>query len=160
MLHSLRTYLPTTSTIGMIIMAFFVILLRIRNTKKPISIRKIIMPPIGMSTGFLMFVYPPLRFPLHWGFIDFAIGAILFSIPLIITSKFEQVGNEVFLRRSKAFIVILLTILSIRLLLHSYVEQWVSISQTAALFFVLAFGMLIPWRVAMYFQFVKLKKGE
>jgi membrane protein CcdC involved in cytochrome C biogenesis len=112
-----------------------------------------------MSSGFMMFLYPPMRFPVQWGFIDFIAGAIFFSIPLILTSKFEQVGNSIYLRRSKAFIVILLIILLVRLLLHGYVEQWVTISQTAAMFFVLAFGMLLPWRIAMYLQYSKLKKG-
>ena len=156
MLHSLGSNLPITSTIGMLIMAFLIIFLRIRNTKKPIFVRKIIIPPIGMSTGFLMFLYAPMRFPVLWGFIDFVVGAIFFSIPLILTSEFEQVDDAIYLRRSKAFIIILLTILMVRLVLHSYVEQWVSVSQTAALFFVLAFGMLLPWRVAMYFQYIKL----
>lgn len=156
MQHSLGLNLPITSTLGMMIMAFLIIFMRIRNTKKPIFVRKIIIPPIGMSSGFLMFLYPPMRFPVQWGFIDFLAGAILFSIPLILTSKFEQVGDAVYLRRSKAFTIILLAILIVRVVLHGYVEQWVSVQQTAALFFVLAFGMLLPWRVAMYFQYIKL----
>lgn len=156
MQHSLGLNLPITSTLGMMIMAFLIIFMRIRNTKKPIFVRKIIIPPIGMSSGFLMFLYSPMRFPVQWGFIDFLAGAILFSIPLILTSKFEQVGDAVYLRRSKAFIIILLAILIVRVVLHGYVEQWVSVQQTAALFFVLAFGMLLPWRVAMYFQYIKL----
>lgn len=156
MQHSLGLNLPITSTLGMMIMAFLIIFMRIRNTKKPIFVRKIIIPPIGMSSGFLMFLYPPMRFPVQWGFIDFLAGAILFSIPLILTFKFEQVGDAVYLRRSKAFIIILLAILIVRVVLHGYVEQWVSVQQTAALFFVLAFGMLLPWRVAMYFQYIKL----
>ena len=158
MLHSLRANLPITSTIGMMIMACLIIFLRLRSTKKPITVRKIIIPPLGMSSGFMMFLYPPMRFPLQWGIIVFIAGAIFFSIPLILTSKFEQVGNSIYLRRSKAFIVILLVILMVRLLLHGYVEQWVTISQTAAMFFVLAFGMLLPWRIAMYLQYSKLKK--
>jgi membrane protein CcdC involved in cytochrome C biogenesis len=159
MLHSLGMNLPIASTVGMMIMACLIIFLRLRNTKKPVTVRKIIIPPLGMSSGFLMFLYAPMRFPVQWGFIDFFAGAIFFSIPLILTSKFEQIGNSIYLRRSKAFIVILLTILMVRLLLHGYVEQWVSILQTAAMFFVLAFGMLLPWRIAMYLQYSKLKKG-
>jgi membrane protein CcdC involved in cytochrome C biogenesis len=158
MLHTLGLNLPILSSIAMLIIALLIIFLRIRNTKKPIVIRKIIIPPIGMSTGFLMFLYSPMRFPVQWGFLDFLAGAIFFSIPLILTSRFEQVGDAIYLRRSKAFIIILLSILIIRLALHSYVEQWVSVQQTAALFFVLAFGMLLPWRVAMYFQYKKFMR--
>jgi membrane protein CcdC involved in cytochrome C biogenesis len=157
--HSLTTNLPLTSTIGMVFAACAIIFFRIRSTKKPTSARKIVMPPIGMSSGFLMFFYPPMRFPYVWGIAAFAIGAILFSIPLILTSKFERVGQDIYLRRSKAFVGILIVLLLVRLLLHSYVEEWVSIAQTAAIFFVLAFGMLLPWRIAMYIQYSKLKKG-
>jgi membrane protein CcdC involved in cytochrome C biogenesis len=159
MLHSLHANLPITSTAGMLIMACIMIFLRLRNTKKPATIRKIIIPPIGMTSGFLMFIYAPMRFPLQWGLFIFLAGSIFFSIPLILTSKFEQVGDLIYLRRSKAFIIILFAILIVRLLLHSYVEQWVTIPQTAAMFFVLAFGMLLPWRVAMYFQYTRLKRS-
>jgi membrane protein CcdC involved in cytochrome C biogenesis len=159
MLQSFRASLPITSTIAMIIVASMVILLRIRSTKRPTNAKLIIMPPIGMSSGFLMFIYAPMRFPLLWGIMTFIIGAIVFSVPLILSSKFERVGEHIYLRRSKAFIVILVVILLARLILHSYVEQWVSISQTAALFFVLAFGMLLPWRIAMYIQYSKLRNG-
>jgi membrane protein CcdC involved in cytochrome C biogenesis len=157
--HSLSANLPFTSTISMVVAAIAIIFFRIRSTKKPTSARKIVMPPIGMSTGFLMFLYPPMRFPFVWGVAVFAIGAALFSIPLILTSRFERVGQEIYLRRSKAFVGILIVLLIVRLLLHSYLEEWVSIPQTAAIFFVLAFGMLLPWRIAMYIQYSKLKKG-
>jgi membrane protein CcdC involved in cytochrome C biogenesis len=157
--HSLSANLPFTSTISMVVAAIAIIFFRIRSTKKPTSARKIVMPPIGMSTGFLMFFYPPMHFPFVWGVAVFAIGAALFSIPLILTSRFERVGQEIYLRRSKAFVGILIVLLIVRLLLHSYLEEWVSIPQTAAIFFVLAFGMLLPWRIAMYIQYSKLKKG-
>jgi membrane protein CcdC involved in cytochrome C biogenesis len=159
MLQSFYAKLPVTSTIAMIIVASMIIVFRIRNTKRPTNAKLIIMPPIGMSSGFLMFIYPPMRFPLLWGILIFIIGAIFFSIPLILSSKFERVGNDIYLRRSKAFVIILVVILLVRLLLHGYVEQWVSILQTAAMFFVLAFGMLLPWRIAMYIQYTKLRKG-
>ncbi|WP_312029473.1 CcdC protein domain-containing protein [Paenibacillus sedimenti] len=35
-------------------------------------------------------------------------------------------------------------------------EAFVSIYQTGAIFFILAYGMLLPWRVAMYAQYRKL----
>ncbi|MNJ02792.1 hypothetical protein D3C73_1628740 [compost metagenome] len=44
-----------------------------------------------------------------------------------------------------------------RLALHEYVESWITLYQTGAVFFVLAFGMLLPWRIAMYVKFRKLR---
>jgi len=157
---SLSMNWPVISTIGMIIAACAVIIVRLRAAKSPTSIARILMPPIGMSTGFLMFFAPQTHVPFLWGLAAFAAGALLFSYPLIRTSKFERIGSDIYLRRSKAFIIILLVILLVRLLLHSLVEEWVSIVQTAALFFVLAFGMLLPWRIAMYLQYQKLVKGK
>jgi len=152
--------LPIISTIGMIIAACAVIIVRLRAAKTPTSIARILMPPIGMSSGFLMFLYPKTHMPVVWLIFAFAAGAILFSYPLIRTSKFERIGNDIYLRRSQAFIIILFVILVVRTLLHSFVEEWVSIAQTAALFFVLAFGMLLPWRIAMFLQYQKLIKGK
>jgi len=151
--------LPIISTIVMIIAASTVIIVRLQAAKKPTSIAKILMPPIGMSTGFFMFLYPKIQVPIFWAVCAFAAGAIFFSYPLIRTSKFEKIGPFIYLRRSKAFIVILLVLLAVRLLLHSVIEEWVSIPQTAGLFFVLAFGMLMPWRIAMYLQYRKLLRA-
>src|SRR5690348_8126780 len=127
--------LTIISTIVMIIAAGSVIIIRLRAAKKPTSTAKILMPPIGMSTGLLMFLIPSMHVPLLWVVYAFVAGALLLSYPLIHTSKFERKGEDIYLRRSKAFILILLVLLIVRLLLHSIVEEWVTIPQTASLFF-------------------------
>jgi membrane protein CcdC involved in cytochrome C biogenesis len=48
---------------------------------------------------------------------------------------------------------------AIRILAHSYIDKFVDVKQTAALFFVLAFGMILRWRVRMYFQYRQLTGG-
>lgn len=133
-----------------------VIVLRLRASNKPTSAKKIIMPPLGMATGFLMFAVPAMRIPWTWGIAAFLVGAICFSYPLIRTSKFEVDGGEIYLKRSNMFIVVIIGLLIMRLILHDVVEQYVSISQSASIFFILAFGMLLPWRAAMLMQFQKL----
>lgn len=145
-------------SLGSLAMALAVIFVRLQAARKPVSTMKIIMPPIGMSTGFLMFLLPFMRIPWQWGLGAFAAGVILFSYPLIHTSKFEIRDGHVYLRRSKAFVWILLVLLAIRLALHSYVERWITIPQTGAVFFLLAFGMLLPWRMAMYVKYRRLKR--
>ncbi|WP_040948509.1 CcdC family protein [Gorillibacterium massiliense] len=140
---------------GMVVFALGVIAIRLKAAKKPTNARKILIPPLGMSTGFLMFVYPPMRIPLLWGLGAFLAGAVFFAYPLIRTSKFTISHGQIYLQRSKAFIVILLTLLVVRVALHGYVEEFVSLQQTAGLFFSLAFGMLLPWRVAMYMGYKK-----
>lgn len=150
---------PHLLTVGTLAIAGLFLLVRMRSARHPTNAMKILMPPLGMSTGFLMFLYPPAQIPLMWGVVAFFTGALLFSLPLIYTSRFEVVGQKIYLKRSKAFIWILLILLVIRMLAHSYVESFVSLEQTAGIFFVLAFGMLLPWRLAMYRNFIRLKRG-
>ncbi len=144
------------ATIIALIMALLVIFVRLRASRKPTSIPKIIMPPVGMSTGFLMFLFPMMHIPWLWALYAFLIGAVLFSYPLILTSRFEIVAGEIYLKRSRSFVFILLGLLIIRMLLHGYVEEYISVEQTGAVFFILAFGMILPWRTAMYWRYRQL----
>ena len=141
-----------------ILSGFAVAFLRLRASNRPTNLRKIIIPPLGMSTGFLMFVAPFMRVPWLWALGAFAAGALLFAYPLIRTSKLERSGGEIVLKRSKTFIFIILFLLVIRLLLHEEIQQYVTIPQTGALFFVLAFGMILVWRLAMLRSFLKLQR--
>lgn len=90
-----------------------------------------------------------------YAFVAFLVGCV-FSYPLIATSKMYAKDGEVYLRRSRAFIYILLGLLVIRLVLHGVVERYVDIFQTGSLFYMLAFGMLVPWRLAMFAQYRKI----
>lgn len=135
-----------------------VIALRMKASAKPTSLPKILIPPLGMSTGFAMFLFPVTHIPWLWAAAAFAAGALLFAYPLIVTSKFERRGEYIYLVRSKAFIFIMVGLLASRLLLHNWVERMVSIPQTGALFFLLAFGMLVPWRLAMAWKYQAMRR--
>lgn len=137
--------------------ALTVIALRLRATGKPTNARRIILPPLGMTTGFAMFLFPQMRIPWLWAIAAFLVGACLFAYPLIRTSTFATEGGQVVLKRSKAFVFILLLLLVVRLTLHNYVEHYVSLQQTASLFFILAYGMLLPWRLVMLIKFRRLQ---
>lgn len=149
-------HLQTVSSIGMAIMALLAIVVRTRAGSRPITPAKIVMPPLGMSTGFLMFVVPACRIPLLWAVIALAAGLLCLSYPLIRSSQLEFKDGAVYMKRSKAFAFVLLGLLALRIALHSYIEQFVSIPQTGALFFLLAFGMLLPWRASMLMQYRRL----
>lgn len=138
-----------------ITMAIIMLIIRFKAIKKPTSVKKILLPPIGMSTGFIMFLYPPVHIPWTWAGLAFLAGAIFLAIPLIKTSHFQIVGKDVYLKPSKTFMFLLVFLLVIRLTLHSYLEQYISLYQTAGLFFIFAFGMLLPWRIAMFIQYKK-----
>jgi membrane protein CcdC involved in cytochrome C biogenesis len=155
MAHTLPLYLHWVAPLGALIMATTVIIIRLRAANRPVNVRKILLPPLGMSTGFLMFLYPPTHIPWSWALLAFLTGSLLFSVPLIRATGFHMVDGNVYVKRSKALVWILLSLFSIRILLHSWIEQHISVFQTASVFFILAFGMLLPWRLAMYIQYRK-----
>ena len=142
--------------LGSLVGAGLVIAWRVRETQTPVTATKLLAPPLGMSTGFFMFVAPQLRVPLVWALGAFAAGALVLSYPLIATSHLERQGDHVMMRRSRAFLGIILALALLRLALRQYVEQFVSVPQTAGLFFILAFGMLLPWRVVMFLRYRRL----
>ncbi|HEX4353988.1 MAG TPA: cytochrome c biogenesis protein CcdC, partial [Polyangiales bacterium] len=94
---------------------------RVRETTRPVTTRKIVIPPLGMASGFSMFAVPQTRVPLDWALIAFAAGVLVFSFPLIKSSKLIQQGDTVMLRRSPAFLWILLGLVAVRLIARSYV---------------------------------------
>ncbi len=145
-----------TTVVGSLVGAAVVLIWRIRETKAPVTASKLLVPPLGMATGFGMFVLPEMRVPLLWGLVAFVAGAVFLSQPLIHTSSLTREGDAIMMRRSRAFLGILLALVAVRLLLRAYVEQYVSTTQTAALFFLLAFGMLLPWRVVMFLRYRRL----
>ncbi|CDQ19629.1 Membrane protein CcdC involved in cytochrome C biogenesis [Halobacillus karajensis] len=145
------------STIVAAGMATAMIFVRLRAAKKPASVKKIILPPFMMSTGALMFVFPMFRVQWSQVFEAVMIGAI-FSIFLIRTSKFEVRDGDIYLKPSKAFIGILFGLLILRIILKLIVGHHVSFGETSGMFFLLAFGMIMTWRIAMLKQFLHLEK--
>jgi membrane protein CcdC involved in cytochrome C biogenesis len=147
-------YASSIGAIGMAILAMFI---RMKAAKKPATAKKIILPPIFMSTGALMFIHPYFRVSALEVFEAVVIG-MLFSILLIKTSKFEIRDNEIFLKRSKAFMYILFGLLVLRVLMKSILSLTIDYGEISGMFWILAFGMIVPWRVAMYINYRKLSK--
>jgi len=130
---------------------------RMRETTRPVTAKSILIPPLGMATGFSMFVYPPARIPPWWALLAFLIGAAFLAYPMIKTSKLVREGDTIFLRRSRAFIGIVLALVALRFGLREYVGRYLSVVQTGSIMFVLAFGMIVRWRAVMYFEYKKLR---
>lgn len=123
---------------------------RVRETRVPVTRRSIIIPPIAMSTGFGMFVVPLTHIPWEWAIAAFVAGALLLALPLVHSTKLIVRDDVVYMQRSRAFLFILLALLAVRVALHDYIGHLISPMQTAAVFFILAFGMIVRWRVTMY----------
>lgn len=143
------------SSIVAFMMAIFVTFLRAKSAQKPASVKKIILPPVFMSTGALMFVHPMFRVtPVE--VLEAVVVGILFSILLIKTSSFEIRENEIYMKRSKAFIYILVGLLVIRIVLKSVLSTSIDFGELSGMFWILAFAMIVPWRIAMYVKYKKL----
>jgi len=144
------------SSIIAILMGVFVIFVRMKASKKPATVKKIILPPIFMSTGALMYVFPQFRItPLEIA--EALLVGFIFSFFLIKTSSFEIRGQEIYLKRSKAFPFILIGLLLARIALKSYLSTTIDFGELSGMFWMLAFGMIVPWRIAMYLNYKKLK---
>lgn len=144
------------TTIGALMMGVLAIFVRSKSAKRPVSIKKIILPPIFMSTGALMFIFEAFRVaPLQ--IIEALLVGALFSIILIKTTNFEVRQSDIFMKQSKAFPFILFGLLFIRLIGKLVLSSTIDIGELGGMFWILAFGMIVPWRLAMLMKFKKLE---
>jgi membrane protein CcdC involved in cytochrome C biogenesis len=153
-LHS--SYVPVIVTVGALVMAVATLFIRLKASRRPVTIKGIIIPPLGMSTGFLMFVVPDMHISYLWALTAFVVGALLFSYPLIRSTHFETIDGQVYAKRSRGFAYILIGLLVVRLVLHGVVEQYITVLQTGSVFFLLAFGMILRWRLYMLKAYHKI----
>lgn len=130
-----------------------VLVWRIREGKTAVTLRKILIPPVGMATGFSMFVAPAFRVPILWAAIAFLVGAVALAYPLLLTSRLERVGDTIMMKRSGAFFAVVIVLAIVRYLARGYLDSVLTLEQTGGLFFILAFGMIVRWRMSMYFEY-------
>lgn len=151
-------YFIIGSTVMAFLMGLFVMVVRIRSQKKPVNAKKILIPPIAMSSGGLMFIFEEFRVTPIQILEAVAVG-VIFSTILIATSKFEVRNAEIYMKRSKAFFFILAGLLIFRVLLKVYLSDSFDVGELAGMFWILAFSMLWPWRIAMYRRYKKVEKS-
>ncbi|SDY38862.1 MULTISPECIES: CcdC family protein [Bacillus] len=149
--------LAVLSSIIALCMAVGMMFLRLKSAKKPVTLKKIVLPPIFMSTGACMYFLPEFRLTSS-EILEAVIVGLFFSIFLIKTSKFEIRGKDIYLIPSKAFIFILVGLLAVRLGMKEYLSQSIDLGQLSGMFFLLAFAMIVSWRIGMYRSFIKLQR--
>ncbi|HEY1805018.1 MAG TPA: cytochrome c biogenesis protein CcdC [Terracidiphilus sp.] len=122
---------------------------RIREGRSAVTLKKIVMPPLGMATGFCMFFVPAFRVPWAWGLGAFFIGAIIFAYPLLLTSDLHLKDGVIMMKRSSAFFAVIVVLAVVRYLARGYFDRFMSLEQTGAFFYLLAFGMIVRWRLKL-----------
>ena len=144
---------PVVSIFGSLAGLVGVLLWRIREGRSAVTIRKIVMPPLGMATGFCMFFVPAFRIPFSWAAAAFLLGAVALAYPLLATSRLERDGDAIMMKRSSAFFTVVVVLAVIRFPARGYLDSFITVEQTGALFFILAFGMILRWRASMFFAY-------
>src|ERR1700691_2714034 len=143
---------PVTSAVTSIFGALAVLAWRIREGRSAVTLKKILIPPAGMATGFCMFIVPAFRIPWLWALAAFLIGAIFLAWPLLATSRLHREGDSIIMKRSSMFLVVIIVLAAVRILARNYFDRLLTVEQTGALFFVLAFGMILRWRANMLLE--------
>lgn len=133
-----------------------VLIWRAREGRTAVTAKKILIPPVGMATGFSMFLVPAFRVPWTWALIAFLIGAIALAYPLLLTSSLERTGDVIMMKRSGAFFTVVIALAAIRYLARGYFDSILSMEQTGGVFFILAFGMIFRWRMDMFLKYRSL----
>jgi membrane protein CcdC involved in cytochrome C biogenesis len=129
---------------------------RVQEARSPVSVRKIVIPPLGMATGMSMFILPSFRVPWSWALAAFLLGALVFAYPLVRTSRLEREGDVIMMRRSKIFFAVIFALAAVRFLARGYLDHILSVRQTGAVMYLLALGMIVRWRTQMYFEYRRI----
>lgn len=151
---------PGFSAYGSVVGMLAVLAWRIREGRTAVTLKKILIPPLGMATGLCMFFVPAFRIPLLWATTAFVLGAVLLAWPLLATSRLQRVGDAIMMKRSSAFLLVIIALAVVRFAARSYLDHFLSMEQTGGLFFLLAFGMILRWRLSMFLAYRSLTTAE
>jgi membrane protein CcdC involved in cytochrome C biogenesis len=149
-------HLEAFALVGGLVMFTIITRHRMKEAARPLSPRKIILPPLFMSTGAFMYLAPIFRPTSTQGALAIGAGAF-FSLFLIATTRLERRDDQVFLKPSRAFIVVLLALFAVRFVLKTWLRHSIGFEQLGGVFFLLAFTMIVAWRLAMFLSYRRLK---
>jgi membrane protein CcdC involved in cytochrome C biogenesis len=133
---------------------------RVREGRSAVTLKKIVMPPVGMATGFCMFFVPQCHIPFLWGLGAFLVGAIVLAFPLLLTSDLHLQNGVIMMKRSSAFFSVIIVLAVVRYLARGYFDRFLSLEQTGSLFYLLAFGMIVRWRLKLVLAYRALTAGS
>ncbi|MGO4347036.1 CcdC family protein [Paenibacillus sp. MCAF9] len=136
--------------------AVLVLWRRTRSMYRPIRGNgiRLLIPLLFIIPGLSLIFNPNVNEP-AWAFgIAFGLG-VIFSIPLIWTTNYEvREDNLIYSKKNWGFIAAFIGIVFIRFALRQELSDLDPQGKTA-LFMLVAFGYIIPWRV---FSFIKFRR--
>lgn len=106
-----------------------------------------------------MFIFEEFRVPPLQVLEALAVG-MLFSIILIKTTNFQRRDGDIYMKRSKAFLFILFGLLIVRLIGKLMLSNTIDVGELGGMFWILAFGMIVPWRIGMLIKYNRLKQEK
>ncbi|GIP39282.1 cobalamin biosynthesis protein CbiX [Paenibacillus sp. J31TS4] len=117
---------------------------------------RILIPMLFMLPGMSLIFNPDVSEPVWEFWIAFGIGMV-FSIPLIWTTSYEvREDNRIYAKKNWGFVVAFVGILLIRLILRQELTN-IDPMGKMALFMMVAFGYIIPWRIVSYIKFRRIQ---
>lgn len=130
---------------------------RLRESARPLTMRKIVLAPLAMSTGAAMFLHPAFHIPWLWAGGAVLFGTLVLAQPLLHSTVLRKEGEQVFLNRSKGLWIALGALLLIRFALRSYLDGFLTLPQSGGLMYLFALGMIWSWRAGMLRQFLRIR---
>ncbi len=149
-------FILIATSIFAVLMTILMFIIRIKTAKKPVTAQKIVLPPLMMSTGALMYIFPPFRLSLEQIAEAVCVG-ILFSLFLIKSSKLEIRDNEIFLKKSNIFFYVFGALIIVRMTAKFAFSRTLDPGELGGMFWLLAFSMILPWRLMLYRKFRRLR---
>lgn len=108
-----------------------------------------------MLPGVFLLFNPSVHAPLYEWFIAVALGLVL-SIPLIWTTNYEvRADNQIYAKKNMGFIFAFVAVVAIRFTLRNYLSM-IEPQTLGALFMLVAFSYILPWRIVSYMKFRKV----
>lgn len=140
-----------------LLMAITMLFIRSKSAEKPMSVKRILLPTMFMSTGLAMFFFPFFHVP--YKLMIEAIGfGLFFSFVLSYLSSFEIRGDKVFFKPNKYLFPLLLLFFLVRFIIKLLIGSSIHIGETAGMFFILAFSTLCTWRFLMVIKYLNVRK--
>src|SRR3984957_15576173 len=102
--------LKEMSVLSSVVGAAVVMAWRVQEGRTAVTVKKIVIPPLGMATGFCMFLAPICRIPLLWAAGAFLLGATVLAYPLLRTSRLVRDGQTIMMQRSNAFFLVIIVL--------------------------------------------------